>query len=692
MLLWWWYLRWACAPRSRTASWSGDDSSAAMPVDRAVLLLDQSGQLPGSHGKRGSMQRLAKAGDGAHLWQWKEGCKCAHSAQCGYAWRARHGGNVLTHDVPRFGPQQCSACAEIAPLHMASETDTVRVAAVGCCHGELDTVYETLKEAEAASGGKPVDLVLICGDFEAMRNEADLECMACPPKYRAMGDFWAYYSGAKVAPVPTIIIGGNHEASAYFQTLPYGGFVAPNMYFMGYAGVVQFGGLRIGGLSGIYERRDYCKPHFEAPPYDRSSMRSVYHSRERDVWRLAHVGSPLDAFLSHDWPAGIDRVGDHAWLMRKKKHFRADSAKGELGSPALWDLLAHLRPACWFAAHLHVKFPALVQHTPPLPLHAAHSPSWLVQCMATAGAGQASQPAHTSQEGRRAEAAPPGTEHDQSGPPQAQADAPLFAGHASTRFLALDKPLPGRGFLQVLDICPSELREGRLSPAGQAAREPTQRKVISFDPEWCAIVAATHTIAMQQGRGPPLSPPAPPSQEEVDAAKAALVAAFGAAEDGSVPIPPTPRSTAPAFVAPEGYETHYDAKAAALRRQRQGAASAADALHTEWGYPGPRVQQPGQEGNAFTDDFLAALALPHLGTVSVQQGQAAVGRKPPAAAAAPDMDAAFALASTSSKPVYGNLVPVQAMYRDAPAPASAPEPAPAPQAWADEAELDIDDL
>jgi len=42
-----------------------------------------------------------------------------------------------------------------------------------------------------------------------------------------------YYSGEKVAPVLTVFIGGNHEASNYLQELPYGGWVAPKIYYMG---------------------------------------------------------------------------------------------------------------------------------------------------------------------------------------------------------------------------------------------------------------------------------------------------------------------------------------------------------------------------------------------------------------------------------------------------------------------------
>lgn len=53
---------------------------------------------------------------------------------------------------------------------------------------------------------------------------------------------YRYYNGEKQAPVLTIFIGGNHEASNYLQELPYGGWVAPNIYYLGYAGVVNVAG------------------------------------------------------------------------------------------------------------------------------------------------------------------------------------------------------------------------------------------------------------------------------------------------------------------------------------------------------------------------------------------------------------------------------------------------------------------
>ena len=70
----------------------------------------------------------------------------------------------------------------------------------------------------------------------------------------------------------------------------------------------------------------------------------------------------VDVFLSHDWPRGIARYGDMRTLLRKKQFLRREIETNTLGSPPGEELLHLLRPTYWFAAHMHVKFSAVVKH------------------------------------------------------------------------------------------------------------------------------------------------------------------------------------------------------------------------------------------------------------------------------------------------------------------------------------------
>lgn len=264
----------------------------------------------------------------------------------------------------------------------------MKIAVEGCMHGDLDNVYKTIADLEREENTK-IDLLICCGDFQAVRNKKDLESLNVKPKYRQMNTFWKYYSGQEVAPVPTVFIGGNHEASNYLWELYYGGWAAPNIYFLGFAGVIKFGSIRIGGLSGIYNFRHYKLGHFERPPYNESDIRSIYHVREYDVHKLMQVEEPIDIFLSHDWPLGITDCGNWRDLVRKKPFFEKEIQERTLGSKPAAKLLEKLKPSYWFSAHLHCKFSALVQH-------------------------------------------------GEGGP--------------MTKFLALDKCLPGRKFLQIIEI------------------------------------------------------------------------------------------------------------------------------------------------------------------------------------------------------------------------------------------------
>uniref|UniRef100_A0A8D0GJI0 Debranching RNA lariats 1 n=1 Tax=Sphenodon punctatus TaxID=8508 RepID=A0A8D0GJI0_SPHPU len=223
-----------------------------------------------------------------------------------------------------------------------------------------------------------------------------------------------YYSGEKKAPVLTIFIGGNHEASNHLQELPYGGWVAPNIYYLGYAGVVKYRGVRIGGISGIFKSHDYKRGHFECPPYNPQTVRSAYHVRNIEVFKLKQLKQPMDVFMSHDWPRSIYHYGNKKQLLKMKSFFRQEVESNTLGSPAASELLHHLKPKYWFSAHLHVKFAANNEELVP----------------------------------------------------------------KATKFLALDKCLPHRDFLQIVDI----------------DHDPNAPDCLEYDPEWIAVLKATNSL------------------------------------------------------------------------------------------------------------------------------------------------------------------------------------------------------
>lgn len=125
-----------------------------------------------------------------------------------------------------------------AAVGKGSSGAMVVVAVEGCCHGDLDEIYATveraseeLKKRDATSQG--VEILLCCGDFQAVRDESDLACLSVPPKYRSMKGFHRYFNGEKTAPVLTLFVGGNHEASNHLQELFHGGWVAHNVSVRG---------------------------------------------------------------------------------------------------------------------------------------------------------------------------------------------------------------------------------------------------------------------------------------------------------------------------------------------------------------------------------------------------------------------------------------------------------------------------
>lgn len=382
----------------------------------------------------------------------------------------------------------------------------VRVAVEGCCHGMLNSIYEALPK---------VDFLIICGDFQALRNETDLETINVPRKYLQMGDFHQYYLGEKTAPVLTIFIGGNHECLLYLRELQYGGWVAPNIYYLGEYGVVWYKGLRISGTSGIWNFRSFVeateKPPSYALPYSFSTIKSAYHVKPKNYLKMLLTGTS-DIALSHDWPQWVWHSGDSAQLLRHKPFFKDDMKSGRLGSPLAGEALAHLRPRYWFSLHLHTRFSATVRHKKQIERpdvagpkkEAARSTAEVVLDMddeptetktigltatETKSAGEASGVAAGATQGTDEIALDMDGEESRKRRHSLPEHPRRKASSGETQFLALDKCLPRRRFLEVIEIEPeTESSDKLLYDARAIAIQVVVEKFVTT-PSWKEVDA-----------------------------------------------------------------------------------------------------------------------------------------------------------------------------------------------------------
>ncbi|KAI9652783.1 MAG: hypothetical protein M1831_006585 [Alyxoria varia] len=429
----------------------------------------------------------------------------------------------------------------------------IRIAVEGCGHGTLDAIYDAVtRSCQARNWESGVDLLIIGGDFQAVRNSLDLNCMSVPPKYRQLGDFYEYYSGKKRAPYLTLFVGGNHEASNHLAELYHGGWVAPRIYYAGAANVVSLGGLRIAGLSGIWKGFDFRKPHYERLPYTQAEVRSAYHVREMDVRKLLQLRSQVDVGISHDWPNGMEWKGDWRWLFKKKDLFEGDAVSGRLGSVAAKQVLDRLRPPRWFSAHLHIRYEATLDHAkdesaqtngegsskdPPAKdskLAAVHNDEEINLSLEDADETPGkSEPAKTvsntdeidldhddesidkqtpsnqdatasvvpTRDGSATSAVPDyiraqlPASFSKAQPPAAEPMLPepsSFIPNTTTQFLALDKCLPNRRYLELLELPPRDSNDNDKQDQDRGTSDENNLGPLRlhYDPEWLSIVRA----------------------------------------------------------------------------------------------------------------------------------------------------------------------------------------------------------
>ena len=302
--------------------------------------------------------------------------------------------------------------------------------------------------------------------------------------------------------------------------------------------MVRLGGIRIAGMSGIWKGYNYNKPHYERLPYNQDDIKSIYHVREIDTRKLLQLRTQVDIGISHDWPRAVEKYGNERALYNMKPDFEQESKDGTLGNLAATYVMDRLRPLYWFAAHMHCKFSATKtydevprsQDTPVLG-HSAKTNGLSLENGNTESASSPSIVAHNADEidldmddeetpvpqagpangySTNKDAISLGDDEPDTAAPVVPSSVPLDirtqlppafqrptprrqsqpgqppppgVRNKTVRFLALDKCLPGRKFLQLLEIQPPISADTAMSSESSSRRQPK----FEYDPEWLAI-------------------------------------------------------------------------------------------------------------------------------------------------------------------------------------------------------------
>ena len=243
---------------------------------------------------------------------------------------------------------------------MESNKQKINIAITGCIHGSMKKMYDDIWNY-SQQNKMNIDLVLCTGDFECMIEQSDMKYLSCPDKYKHMGDFHKYYEGLYPVPFLTIFIGGNHEASNILHDNFYGGYIMEKVYYLGRAGLIKYKGIRIGGLSGIYNKFDYLKGHYEDDIAGKD-IKSIFHVREYEIAKLSNLTGGIDIMMSHDWPTGIVDKKDFKSMTKNRVDLLEDLKKNELGSPYSEFLLKMLEPKYWICGHMHYYYKNTIEH------------------------------------------------------------------------------------------------------------------------------------------------------------------------------------------------------------------------------------------------------------------------------------------------------------------------------------------
>ncbi|MDY7225268.1 metallophosphoesterase family protein [Hyalangium rubrum] len=223
--------------------------------------------------------------------------------------------------------------------------ESLLVAGVGDIHGRFHRVEAWMDALEAARG-RPVDLVLAVGDVEAFRQPDDHRRKTA--KRGMPAEFAEYADGKRRMKRPLYFIGGNNEDFEALHDSPQGLELAPDVHYLGRAGLSTLKGLRIAYLSGIHAPRFFDQPLKRPTSLDTAKQAGYFRTAEVEgVSSLRDV----DILLVHEWPRGIVQRARDEGLSSPRP-----LPSYWIGNPITRRLVDTVRPRWVLCGHSHKAF------------------------------------------------------------------------------------------------------------------------------------------------------------------------------------------------------------------------------------------------------------------------------------------------------------------------------------------------
>ncbi len=186
---------------------------------------------------------------------------------------------------------------------MLNNYQDIFFAVVGDVHGHIYKMIDLLQRWENHFTQK-LTFILQVGDFEPHRHEADLATMDAPKKYRKLGDFPDFYEQRMIFPCPIWLIGGNHEPYGFLDRINTGTEITHNCYYLGRVGAVILAGLKVVGVSGIYQEEKFLVTRPKISEISSYSNKDYIYFTEAEIMQALDYKS-TDILLLHDWSADI---------------------------------------------------------------------------------------------------------------------------------------------------------------------------------------------------------------------------------------------------------------------------------------------------------------------------------------------------------------------------------------------------